>query len=155
MKPNISLILPESTHEVELHYKRPVFNTMFGISSADDAYTCVKKFVNPKRIDLKEFFWILLLTNANHVVAIAEISSGTSKSVLVNIKEIFQLILKTNAAALIVCHNHPSGKLNVSESDKQLTKKISEASLFFDITFLDHIIITSESYISFSEESLM
>jgi DNA repair protein RadC len=49
-------------------------------------------------------------------------------------------------------HNHPSGNLNPSDADIQLTKKMAEAGKIMDITVLDHLIITQTSYFSFSDE---
>jgi DNA repair protein RadC len=58
--------------------------------------------------------------------------------------------LKTLATSIIICHNHPSGNLTASTADINLTKKVKEAAKFFDITLIDHIILTKESYSSFS-----
>lgn len=155
MKPLLPMILPSEVSEVELHYKRPLFKTMRHIRSSNDAYQCIKLYIHPKRIDFKEFFWVLLLTHANRLIGIAEIGSGTSMGVKVNTKEIFQLVLITNASALIVCHNHPSGTLKVSVSDRQMTKRIQEVSKLFEVIFLDHLIITSEDFLSFSDKELL
>ncbi|WP_423212692.1 JAB domain-containing protein [Myroides odoratimimus] len=52
-------------------------------------------------------------------------------------------------------HNHPSGKLAPSDADRQITRKIKEASKILDITLLDHLIITAESYYSFADEGIL
>lgn len=142
-------------HEIEIHYKRPVFDSGQKVSSSDDSEKILRSFIDARRIDYKEFFWVLLLTNANQVVGISEISVGNTTGVSVNIKEIYQLALLANAPAIIVAHNHPSGKLSPSESDKRLTKKLSEASKLLDITLLDHLILTSEGFVSFSDSNWM
>lgn len=56
---------------------------------------------------------------------------------------------------IIVCHNHPSGKLVPSEADKQLTQKIKEAGITLDIKLLDHLIITEKAYFSFADDGIL
>lgn len=146
------LLLEVNTfNEVKIHYERPILNPNRIVKSSEDSERLLRTFIDKKRIDYKEFFWVLLLTNANQVVGISEIAIGNTTGVSVNIKEIYQLALLANATSIIVAHNHPSGKLTPSESDKNLTKKLREASKLLDITLLDHLILTSESFVSFSD----
>lgn len=138
-------------HEVEIHYKRPVLNDKLKIKSSDDSVRLLRQFIDTKRIDYKEFFWVLLLNNNNQLLGISEIAMGTTNGVTVNIKEVFQLALLTNATCIIVAHNHPSGKLKASEFDKRITQKLMKASKLLDLTLLDHLIITSEDFMSYSD----
>lgn len=142
-------------NEVQIHYKRPIYDTNCKVASSEDSERILRAFIDPKRIDYKEFFWVLLLTNANQVIGISEIAVGNTTGVSVNIKEIYQLALLANAPAIIVAHNHPSGKLKPSEADKRLTKRLSNASKLLDILLLDHIILTSEGFVSFSDSNWM
>ncbi|WP_292942880.1 JAB domain-containing protein [Olleya sp. UBA1516] len=142
-------------HEVQIHYKRPFFNIIKKVSSSEDSEKLLRSFIDIERIDYKEFFWVLLLTNANQVIGVSEIAVGNTSGVMVNIKEIYQLALLANASAIIVAHNHPSGKLTPSEADKRLTQKLSNASKLLDITLLDHLILTSEGFVSFSDSNWM
>lgn len=150
--PSLDFAIP---FEVEIHYKRPLFDTMIKISKSLDAEKTLRKYINPNRIDHKEFFWVMLLDNANHLLAIANVGTGSQNSVHINIKEIFQLALKTNAQGIILAHNHPSGRLVASSSDIKFTEKIQELAELLTLTLLDHIIITSESYLSFADTDLM
>ncbi len=69
---------------------------------------------------------------------------------------IFQGAIKANASGIIVCHNHPSGNLNPSESDTKITHKIKEAGNLMDIQLLDHLILTMDgSYYSFADNGLL
>lgn len=79
------------------------------------------------------------------------ISQGGTASTVVDIKMVFQTALLTNASCIILAHNHPSGNLQPSIEDNRLTDRIKEAAKLFDITVLDHIIITNESFYSFSD----
>ena len=142
-------------HEVEIHYKRPLFDTSICISKSTDAITYLREYINPMRIDVKEFVWILLVSNANQLLGISEISSGSSQASLVNLKEILQLVLRSNASGIILAHNHPSGKLKPSKSDIEITKRCKTLLQYLHTTLIDHIIITSESYFSFADEDMM
>ena len=59
------------------------------------------------------------------------------------------------SVAIIVCHNHPSGKLQPSVADKNLTEKMKQAGNTLDIKLLDHLIITEKAYFSFADEGLL
>lgn len=150
-----SLLKVETFNEVKIHYERPTLNPSRIVKSSEDSERLLRAFIDAKRIDYKEFFWVLLLTNANQVIGISEIAVGNTTGVSVNIKEIYQLALLANSTAIIVAHNHPSGKLTPSESDKNLTKKLTDASKLLDITLLDHLILTSEGFVSFSDSNWM
>ena len=115
-------------YEIEIIYKRPLYNSTKLISNAEDAQKIIREFIDSHKIDLKEFFLVMLLTNSNRVLGISQVAVGSSKGVVTNIKEIFQLVLKSNATAIIVAHNHPSGNLTPSQSDINLTNKIIEGT---------------------------
>lgn len=140
---------------ISIHYKRPLFKDMKHIRCAEDADTYLKQSINLQQIDLCEYFWVLLLTNANRLIGICEVASGTTLGVQTNPKCIFQSALLTNATAIIVAHNHPSGNLNISEKDIKETNKLKRLAETMDITLLDHIIITSESFTSLAQESMI
>ena len=86
---------------------------------------------------------------------IFEASSGSSAGVLVDPKLIMAAAIKSNACGIILAHNHPSGNLRPSESDKALTHKIKNGAAFLDIVVHDHIVLSSESYFSFADEGLL
>ncbi len=155
MKSNLSIIHRFGSYVVELSYVRPLFNEMHHISCAEDADTVLRSFINLNQLDLRECFWVLLLTNANRLLAISEVATGTSKGVQPNPKYIFQLALLTNSSSIIIAHSHPSGNLNISTSDIKETKKISRIAKAMDITLLDHLIITSENFVSLAQENKM
>lgn len=139
-------------HEVNITYKRPVLDEMPLANSSSKADKILRSVIDLDRIDHKEFFWILLLSNNNNVLGISQISEGTATSTMVNLREIIQLCILSNAVGLIIAHNHPSGTLKASKSDVNLTEKIKTATLLFDVKLLDHLIITSEGYYSFADD---
>ncbi len=139
--------------EVDIIYKRPVISSMESIKCSIDIVDIFRKLIPEERIDFKEFFLVGLLSRSNHLLGVAQIGVGTTTHTAINIKEILQLAIKTNACGVILCHNHPSGSLSPSESDLSMTKKIRDACSLCDITLLDHIILTSEGYYSTADNS--
>lgn len=102
-----------------------------------------------------EEFWILYLNNSNKILWKEQLSKGGLTGTLVDTRLVFKKAIELSATAIILSHNHPSGKLQPSEADKQITNKLSQAGNTLDIKVLDHLIITENAYFSFADESLM
>ncbi|MCL9805199.1 DNA repair protein RadC [Flavobacterium amniphilum] len=102
-----------------------------------------------------EEFWVLYLNNSNKVIHKSQISKGGITGTLVDTRLVFQTALEYYATSVILIHNHPSGKLQASDADKQITKKLTEAGKHLDILVLDHIIVTEKSYFSFADEGIL
>jgi DNA repair protein RadC len=98
-----------------------------------------------------EEFWVLYLNNANEVLSKYQLSKGGITATLVDVRLLFKKAIELSAVAVVLCHNHPSGSLNLSREDKKITKKIKEGGLSLDIKLLDHLIITEKSYFSFAD----
>lgn len=144
-----------SCNEIQLHYKRQLFDTMPHLSSVEESQKYLREIIDLQRIDLVEFFWVMYLTNSNRLIAMAEIGVGSTNLVAVSVKTIFQKALLVNAVGIIVAHNHPSGSLKASDADIAMTKKINSAAKVFEMALVDHIIITSEGFLSFAQEGLL
>jgi len=93
------------------------------------------------------------LNSANLPLAKKMITVGTIKSTQIDHRRIIKEALLTNATAIILFHNHPSGTPAPSVADINETNKLRKACDIFDISLLDHIILTDESYYSFAEET--
>jgi DNA repair protein RadC len=104
---------------------------------------------------LHEEFWVLFLNNSNKVIHKAQLSKGGMTGTLVDIRIIFKMALEYNAISLILTHNHPSGKLLASESDKEITRKLQLAGKQMEIMVLDHVIISESSFYSFADEGIL
>jgi DNA repair protein RadC len=141
-----------STNEVEIHFKRPLFDTMYHISHAHDVVKLIEEIHNHRSFDVKEHFWLINLTSANRVLSVSEISIGTVNATCVNIREVFQTALKSNAYGLIIVHNHPSGLTKASLSDIQITKRLKQGCEQLGLVLLDHLILTSETFSSMATE---
>jgi len=113
----------------------------------------VFELMQPVIGDLKhEEFWVLFLNNSNVVLSKQCLSKGGLTGTLVDTRLVFKPALTQLATSIILCHNHPSGTLNPSTSDKQLTQKIKAAGQTLDIKVLDHLIITEKTYFSFADQ---
>ena len=122
------------------------------ISSSKEVFNVMQPIIG----DLEhEEFWVLFLNNSNKVLAKQQISKGGLTATLVDVRLLFKKALELVSVAIIVCHNHPSGKLQPSNADKQLTQKIKEAGTTLDIKLLDHLIITQKAYFSFADEGIL
>lgn len=101
-----------------------------------------------------EEFWVLYLNNSNKVIYKSQLSKGGITGTVVDLRLIFKIAFECNATAIILSHNHPSGVLLPSDSDKQITKKLKDAGKNLDIKVVDHIIITEKGYYSFMDEGI-
>jgi DNA repair protein RadC len=99
----------------------------------------------------REVFALLLLDNQHRVIQFVELFFGTIDSATVWPREIVQIALKHNAAAVILAHNHPSGVAEPSRADRQITDRITAALALIDIRVLDHMVIGDGITVSFAE----
>ena len=102
-----------------------------------------------------EEFWVIYLNNSNRILSKDQLSKGGITGTIVDSRIIMKNAIRLGATALILAHNHPSGTLRPSESDKSITKKLKIAGEILDIKILDHLIITQESFFSFADEGLL
>lgn len=101
-----------------------------------------------------ETFWVLLLSNSQRLIKKVCISEGGWTETSVDLKKIFKACLENNSSKIIIAHNHPSGNILPSESDKALTERISKAGKILSIQVLDHIIFGEKGkYFSFVENN--
>ena len=101
-----------------------------------------------------EEFWVLYLNNSNKVIHKSQLSKGGITGTVVDVRLLFKTALEHNSVSIILTHNHPSGKLQASDADKDITKKLKIAGEQLDIKVLDHIIITENGYLSFQDEGI-
>ena len=102
-----------------------------------------------------EQFWIMLLNPANKVIKVTRISVGGVNGILADPKRIFKIAIDNQATAIMLCHNHPSGSVKPSDSDKALTRNIVNAGKMLEIKILDHIIVGINNYFSFADSGMI
>ncbi|GAA3643563.1 JAB domain-containing protein [Flavivirga jejuensis] len=142
--------------EIELTYKRKVrADDRPKISSSWDAYKVFRENWDDLTINLAEEFKIMLLDRNNRCMGIVPISKGGVSGTVVDPKLVFASALKARVCAIILGHNHPSGATKHSRADKAITEKLVQGGRYLDLKVLDHIIVTDESYVSFSDTNLI
>jgi len=96
----------------------------------------------------QEHFVLLTLDGARRLIHNRTITIGTLTSSLVHPREVFSPALEDRAASIIIAHNHPSGMLDISEQDKEVTKRIKLAGELLGIRLDDHIIVAGDDFVS-------
>jgi len=145
-------LLPVAEIRVSYYPKK---SNKIAITSSEDSFKVLIPFFPVDTIHLKEQFVILYLNQSNKVIGVYKLSEGGMTGTVVDIRLILAVALKTTAKGVILCHNHPSGKLEASKHDINMTKKIHLACQVLEIDLLDHLIIGgNKTYLSFRNEGL-
>lgn len=125
------------------------------VSNSQIAYDCVLEQWDKDILEFQEEFKIVLLNKANVILGVYEMSKGGISGTVVDIKIILSVALKCHSSGIILVHNHPSGNLTPSDSDRALTRKLKDACNLIELSLLDHLVITKESYFSFADEGIL
>jgi DNA repair protein RadC len=113
----------------------------------------IAKYLQARLMDLPhEVFAVVFLNRANRIKHFEIISVGGMTGTVADPRIILKKALEEDAVSIILCHNHPSGNLRPSRADEEITTKIKNAAKYFDITVLDHIIVSTDGYYSFADE---
>ena len=149
--------MKSKVNEIKISYREKLGTSKeLSIKSSKDAAKLIFEQWNQDTIGFQETFKVLLLNNANKIKGIYQLSTGSITGTVVDIRILFAVIIKTLSVGIILCHNHPSGKMKPSEVDKQLTNKIQKAAKLFDVNVLDHLIIIPDgNYYSFADNGLL
>jgi len=131
----------------------------------NNLYPTVQPFITPDvvkdyliltlAVEEREHFHVLFLDNQHKLLNNVRIFSGTIDGASVYPREVAKKALELNAAAVIFAHNHPSGVLDPSSQDIQITQKLKEALALFDIRTLDHIVVGKNNAVSFTDRGLL
>lgn len=142
--------------EVELLYKNTVKAAERpSIKTASDCYQLLINTWDLNGIEVYEEFKVLLLNRANRVTGLYQLSKGGICGTVADPRLILAVALKSLSVGLVLAHNHPSGNLTPSIADRELTTKMKVAASYHDITILDHLVISNDSYYSFAENGLL
>lgn len=121
------------------------------VLSASDVWN----FCSDIRALQREHFVAFYLDTQNCLIERQTISIGTLNSSLVHPREVFEPALSFHAASIIVAHNHPSGELEPSDEDREVTKRLVQAGKLLGIDIIDHIILTKKGFLSFQQKNLL
>lgn len=102
-----------------------------------------------------EVFAVVFLNQSNKIKHFEIVSQGGITATVADPRIILKKALALDATSIVLCHNHPSGNLQPSRADEELTRKIKEAAANIDIKVIDHIIVSEEGYYSFADEGLL
>jgi DNA repair protein RadC len=105
------------------------------------------------QFESREIFMVLLLNQANKIIHEQILSEGGITGTVADPRVLFKLALSHEATGVIICHNHPSGQLQPSRMDDMLTEKVKKGAILLDIKLIDHIIVSTEGYYSYAEQS--
>lgn len=100
-----------------------------------------------------EEIWVVLLNRSNHVIGTKKITSGSATASVFDVKAIMKNAILENAEGLILCHNHPSGNLNPSPQDDQITRQCKQAAETLQLRMLDHVILSPAGCYSYADSS--
>ncbi len=122
------------------------------IRCSRDAYHLLRPFL----VDRDSEAFAVLYLNRRHAVLRCELLSfGGITSTVVDVRLLLRRALELKATGIVVGHNHPSGNLEPSSADREITRQISRASRFLELELLDHLIVTQGGYMSFADEGFM
>lgn len=106
-------------------------------------------------ISKSEEFKVLFLNSNNEVLGMETLFEGTIDRSAVYPRKILERVLAYNARSIVFAHNHPSGNTTPSQKDIELTNLLKDFFKLVDVSILDHIIISKDSYFSFLEEGIL
>jgi len=127
------------------------------VTTAEDIYLIMRQILlrENRMGQNKEHFWVVGLASDQRILFIELASLGSVKEAIVNPSEIFQFAIQKLAVKIILVHNHPSGNLNPSAADEDITDRLIQAGKLVEKDVLDHLIISPEGYFSFEKEGVM
>jgi len=136
------------TYQIVSERKAPVYK----VASPADAYKAFMRYAKART----ERFLVATLNGAHEVIRVSIVSIGLVNRTVVHPREVFYPCILDSAVACIVCHNHPSGKLDPSPEDIEITHRLREAGELLGIGVLDHILIGPKGgFYSFTEHGLL
>jgi DNA repair protein RadC len=122
------------------------------INSSSEAYELFVSLLG----DLQhEEFWVLYLNRSNKIIHQLKLSQGGIAGTVIDVRIALKHAIEKLATGIILCHNHPSGNIQPSQSDIKLTKTFRDAAKIMDITLHDHLIVSDGNYFSFADEHMI
>jgi DNA repair protein RadC len=153
-----------SPNKIQFKQIKAVYETLHVSESASSYFSLGTRYTAPQQVfetfkflmlETKEMFLTLHLDGKNRVVCVDLVSVGSLNQSIVHPREVFKTALLSNAAAVLLIHQHPTGDPSPSAEDIAITRRLKEAGDICGIKVLDHIIIGEDQYLSFVERGLL
>jgi DNA repair protein RadC len=147
--------------ELKVSYKRrrPADNGQVKmpwiVSTPVDAIQYLRSVWDKDRLELIEECLLVCLNTRLEVLGWVKVAQGGLSAASVDPRIIFGVALQVAASRVLLAHNHPSGALVASPEDRALTTRLKEAGKLLHVELVDHVILTSDSHFSFSEQGLL
>lgn len=122
------------------------------ITCSNDVYEYIRLKIQNLE---KEVFVVIYLDTKNKIISDEIVSVGILNASIVHPREVFQNAIRNNCNSIILSHNHPSGDIEPSNEDEEVTKNLVDCGKLLGITILDHIIVGHENYFSFKDSNLI
>ena len=146
-----------STYRIALVKDRRVAFEQCQLVNSQQSQPLIKKLIKTQGQPDREQFCVILLNSKNEIIGLNIVSTGDLSSAKVHPREVLKAAILSNSAAMILCHNHPSGDLSPSPEDMAITKVIVQASKIMGIQVHEHLIISmqDDSYYSFADHGII
>lgn len=140
--------------QITVSYKDADSSRRTLIRSSKESYNILRS-IYEDCMQHHEECWVMFLNNSGKLLGVSCVSKSDINAALVDIRIILQTALVSHATSIILSHNHPSGNSVASKTDNSLTSRLKKACETLDIQLLDHIILTEDSYLSYSDEGML
>ncbi len=118
------------------------------VDTADIAWSVLEE-VFEVSVQSEEYVYLMCCDGKMHIIGLFIVSHGNVKSALINLFGMFQRTLLCNAVNIIVAHNHPSGKCDISMEDRRVFDKLQQACKIMEVNLQDNLILGNGEYLSF------
>ena len=146
-----------STYRIALVRDRRVAFESSQLINSQQSQPLIRKLIESQGQPDREQFCVILLNSKNEIIGLNIVSTGDLTSAKIHPREVLKPAILSNSAAMILCHNHPSGDLSPSPEDIEITKIIVQASKIMGIQVHEHLIISmqDDSYYSFADHGII
>jgi DNA repair protein RadC len=148
--PTLPYTIP--VYRVELVRERSLDYDRFQFRASADVTRLLQAYIG--RAD-REYFVVLMLDRKNRLIGLNTVAIGSLSAAVVHPRECFKPAILANAAAIILCHNHPSGDQTPSQDDRVLTRRMVDAGNLLGIDVLDHVVLGETGYYSFADNGAL
>jgi DNA repair protein RadC len=125
------------------------------ITNSKDIAEFMRMIFDEDFLEIYESMFAVYLNRSNRTIGYLKVSQGGLNGTIMDVRLVLKAGIECLCSGIILCHNHPSGNKEPSNQDKEITQNLRMAASYMEINILDHIILTKDSYYSFSDEGLL